>query len=283
MTTPLAVNLKKHAPSMSVVQRKDSDALIRVENVSLVYETVTGAQIVALNEVSINVRKNEFLAIVGPSGCGKSTLLKIIVGLLRPTSGEVWVGDRLVTGPHGDIGLVAQNSALLPWKSVLGNVLYSTDTLGINRSEALPRACALLKTVGLSDFADQLPRELSGGMQQRVSICRALVHNPSLLVMDEPFGALDAMTREDLGFELLRIWQEQVKTVIFVTHSIQEAVILADRVVVMGNRGGEIAKVVEIELQRPRDARTELLPDFAEYVHGIRSEINRSKANQRVE
>jgi len=258
-------------------QIRAESSLIQVHDVSLVYNTITGANIVALDRATLDVRKNEFVAIVGPSGCGKSTLLKVIVGLLKPTRGEVRVGGRLVAGPYADVGMVSQNSALLPWKTVLGNVLYPTDILGVSRSKSVPEARRLLETVGLGDFEKQLPRELSGGMQQRVALCRALVHNPSLLVMDEPFGALDAMTREELGFELLRIWQDQVKTVIFVTHSIPEAVILADRVVVMGNRGAGISKVVEIDLRRPRDANTELDPAFVRYVHYIRAEIAESK------
>lgn len=254
-----------------------STPLIMVRSVSLSYDTVSGEQSAALDQIDLDVQKNEFIAIVGPSGCGKSTLLKVIVGLLRPSSGQVSVGDRVVDGPHADIGMVFQNPALLPWKTVLANVLFSTDTLRIARESSVPAARQLLEKVGLKGFEDRLPRELSGGMQQRAAICRALIHNPRLLVMDEPFGALDAMTREELGFELLRIWQAEVKTVIFVTHSIPEAVILADRVVVMTDRPGRVARTFRIDLPRPRDASTELSPEFARHVHEIRNEIVRAK------
>lgn len=252
--------------------------LIRVEGVSLTYKTVSGHYTKALDKTDLDVFKNEFLAIVGPSGCGKSTLLKAVTGLLRPTEGRITIGDSTVDGPQADVGMVFQNPALLPWKTVLGNVLYSADVLGFNRADATSAARRLLEMVGLTGFEARLPRELSGGMQQRASLCRALIHNPGLLVMDEPFGALDAMTREELGFELLRIWQSQIKTVIFVTHSISEAVILADRVVVMTDRPGRISKIFNIGLERPRDPTTELAPEFAAYVHDIRNEVAKAKA-----
>jgi NitT/TauT family transport system ATP-binding protein len=208
--------------------------------------------------------------VVGPSGCGKSTLLKMISGLLAPSTGEIFVEGEQVTRPHGNVGIVFQNSLLLPWRNVLANVMLPIDMKRLPRSEYLPRAMELLKLVGLAGFEKKLPWQLSGGMQQRASICRALVHDPKIMLMDEPFGALDAMTRERMNVELMRIQRETGKTVLLITHSIPEAVFLADRVLVMTERPGSIAAIYDVPLPRPRSLDAMADPVFTELVQRIR-------------
>jgi NitT/TauT family transport system ATP-binding protein len=223
----------------------------------MVYQTTSGP-VEALRDISLTVNRGEFISLVGPSGCGKSTLLRIIAGLRPASSGAVTFNGVAVAGPISNIGMVFQSPVLLKWRTILDNVLLPVELTGRSRATYQQRAFELLRLVGLDGFANKLPGELSGGMQQRVSICRALLLDPPLLLMDEPFGALDAMTRDDMNFELLRIWGEglgvggQRKTIVFVTHSIQEAVILSDRVVVMSRRPGHIEAVRDIELARPR-------------------------------
>ena len=232
-------------------------ASIALDRVGMVYQTSSGT-VEALRDISLTVNRGEFVSLVGPSGCGKSTLLRIIAGLRLATSGAVIVNAVEVAKPISNVGMVFQSPVLLKWRTILDNVLLPVELTGLSRARYRQRAIDLLRLVGLADFAAKRPGELSGGMQQRVSICRALLLDPPLLLMDEPFGALDAMTRDDLNFELLRIWGEglglggQRKTIVFVTHSIQEAVTLSDRVVVMSQRPGHIRAVVEIELPRPR-------------------------------
>lgn len=228
------------------------DTYIEVAHVNKTYDTRRGS-VVALDDISFFVRRGEFLAIVGPSGCGKSTLLRIIAGLRRATSGTVVVDGLPVTRPVR-VGMVFQTPALLRWRSTLDNVLLSPDLAGLPVKQYRQRAVELLELVGLDGFMDRTPSELSGGMQQRVALCRALVHDPELLLMDEPFGALDAMTRDEMNLELLRIWKAGGlrKTILFVTHSIPEAVFLADRVLVMTTRPGRVEEMVESVLPRPR-------------------------------
>jgi len=216
----------------------------------------------SLRPLDFHINDGEFFVVVGPSGCGKSTLLKLISGLLPPTTGEVLVEGEKVTKPHGNVGIVFQNALLLPWRNILSNVMLPIDMKRLPRQEYLDRAKALLKLVGLEGFEKKLPWQLSGGMQQRASICRALVHDPKIMLMDEPFGALDAMTREEMSLELLRIWEERRKTILFVTHSIPEAILLADRVVVMTPRPGRIARVLTVDLPRPRTMDMEFDPRF---------------------
>jgi NitT/TauT family transport system ATP-binding protein len=199
---------------------------------------------------------------VGPSGCGKSTLLKLVAGLTLPTGGSIRVRQRPVSEPFPDVGFVFQQAVLLPWRSVLDNVLFSVEMLGLDPKQYRKQAGDLLELTGLGGFETTYPRELSGGMQQRVAICRALLPDPGLLLMDEPFGALDAMTREEMSLELLRIWEERRKTILFVTHSIPEAILLADRVVVMTPRPGRLARVLAIDLPRPRTMDLEFDPRF---------------------
>jgi len=225
--------------------------MIALSDVSQTFITRTGA-VEALRGMDLQVDDGEFVAVVGRSGCGKSTLLRLIAGLLAPTSGRVIVDDVPVTGPRRDIALMFQRPALLPWRSVLHNVMLPVEIFGWRRKEHRAHAEHLLHMVGLSGFQKRLPHELSGGMQQRVALCRALIQQPRLLLMDEPFSALDALTREELSVELQRIHMELRTTMVFVTHSIDEAVLLADRVVVMSSRPGHARKVVEVDIPRPR-------------------------------
>jgi NitT/TauT family transport system ATP-binding protein len=224
----------------------------------------------ALDAVTFTVRRGEFVSIVGPSGCGKSTLLKIILGVRPFSGGEVRLGGHLISGPQIGAGMVFQTAALPPWRRVLDNVLLPIEVQGLSRKDYEGKARELLAMVGLKGFERKLPHELSGGMQQRVSICRALIHDPGLLLMDEPFGALDALTREVMQTELLRIWSETHKTVLFVTHSIDEAVLLSDRVIVMTQRPGRVSEDLAIDLARPRGPASRELPRFLEYAHHLR-------------
>ncbi|MFE2973544.1 ABC transporter ATP-binding protein [Streptomyces sp. NPDC059258] len=209
--------------------------------------------VTALSDVSLDVAPGEFVAIVGPSGCGKSTLLKLVAGLLTASSGEVLLGGERVTGPRHDIGYVFQRAALLEWRSALRNILLQAEIRHMEPAQARGRADELIRMTGLTGFEDAYPHELSGGMQQRVALCRALLHEPPVLLMDEPFGALDALTREQMNTELNRIWRTTGTTVLLVTHSISEAVYLADRVVVMSPRPGTVTEIIEVGLPAERD------------------------------
>jgi NitT/TauT family transport system ATP-binding protein len=226
--------------------------MIEVANVSRVFEGKAG-RVAALDGVDFEVREHEVVAVIGRSGCGKSTLLRIIAGLLAPTGGRVLVAGEPVTRPRRDVSFMFQRPALLPWRSVLDNVLLPLEVRGLDRSRHY--AHELLELVGLAGFAARLPHELSGGMQQRVALCRSLIQNPAVLLMDEPFSALDALTRTELTVELQQIWRERPLTVVFVTHSIEEAVVLADRVVVLTPRPGRLRKLVAVDIPRPRSAR----------------------------
>jgi NitT/TauT family transport system ATP-binding protein len=242
--------------------------LIAVEQVTKVYET-NAEPIHALGPVDLAVRPGEFVAIVGPSGCGKSTLLLLVAGLIDCTSGVVTVGASRVLGPRTDVGIVFQTPALAEWRDVLGNVLLQVEMRRLRAGDHLERARGLLAAVGLAGFERRLPHELSGGMQQRTAFCRALVHDPPLVLMDEPLGALDALTRDQLRTDLERLWMQSGKTVLFVTHSITESVQLADRVIVMSPRPGVIDKVVRIDLPRPRTIEVRESARFHEYVREI--------------
>jgi len=243
--------------------------LIHVTGVAKTYRTRDG-EVESLTPLTFEIGEGEFLAVVGPSGCGKSTLLKMVGGLLPASRGRIALNGRDVDGPPDDVGIVFQSPVLLAWRNVLDNVMLQIEMRHLPRAQYLPKAHALLDMVGLGDFKRKLPWQLSGGMQQRASICRALVHDPAVLLMDEPFGALDAMTREKLNLELQRIWYETRKTVLFITHSIPEAVFLADRVLVMTERPGSIAAIYEVTLPRPRSLAVMGDPAFVSLTQTIR-------------
>jgi NitT/TauT family transport system ATP-binding protein len=251
--------------------------MIGVDNLSKIYATARGETVTALEDISLTVGDNEFVAIVGPSGCGKSTLLRLTAGLVPPTHGSIRIDDSVVTEPFPDVGFVFQTPVLLPWRTVESNVLFSIEMLGLEKRSYVGRTKDLLDLAGIGGFKNKYPRELSGGMQQRVSICRALVHDPKLLLMDEPFGALDALTREEMAIALLQIWETSRKTILFVTHSISEAIFLADRVVVMTPRPGRIARIVQVDLPRPREPWMEFEPSFKRHVEEIRDLIFSSR------
>ncbi|HEX9662934.1 MAG TPA: ABC transporter ATP-binding protein [Candidatus Binatia bacterium] len=246
--------------------------LIEYRNVRKVYKS-GGGEVIALEEFSLNVGDGEFLAVVGRSGCGKTTLLKLTSGLLPATSGTVRVDGKPVTAPLTNIGIVFQAPVLLPWRKTLDNVLLQIEARKLDVNGYRRKALELLELTGLKGFEARYPSELSGGMQQRVSISRALVHDPPLLLMDEPFGALDAITRDEMNLELQRIWGEAKKTVVFITHSIPEAVFLGDRVIVMTPRPGKIAEIVKIDLPRPRTTTMRDDPKFIGYVRTIRERL----------
>lgn len=242
---------------------------VDVRGAGKIYESRRG-ETVALQDVSLRIEDGEFISLLGPSGCGKSTLLKCVAGLEELSSGHLFVRDQPVEGPPSGLGMVFQRDLLLDWRTVLDNVLIMAEFQGLSRREQKPRAIALLERFGLGRFIDRHPWELSGGMRQRAAICRALLTEPQILLMDEPFGALDAMTRDDLNVELTRIWQMAKRTVLFVTHSITEAVFLSDRVVVMSPSPGRVREVVTICLKRPRPIEIQGTPEFATYVAHLR-------------
>ena len=256
--------------------------MIEIDDLSKVFHSRDGAEVFALEDVSLDVGDNEFLTIVGPSGCGKSTLLRLVSGLIQPTSGAVAIDGNIVTEPRQDTGIVFQMPVLLPWSTILDNVLFPLKMLGSDVSDGITKAHYLLDMVGLGGFQEKYPRELSGGMQQRAAICRSLIHNPSVLLMDEPFGALDALTREEMALEVLRIWTDEPKTILFVTHSITEAVLLADRVVVMSPRPGRIAEIININLPRPRTFKIESHNEFQQSTQRIRELIFGNRDEKRI-
>lgn len=225
--------------------------MISIDGVDHRFETRAGT-IHALSDVSLTIEDNEFVTLVGRSGCGKSTLLRVVAGLLGPNGGDVAIDGTPVTRPRRDVSVMFQKPALLPWRSVLDNVLLPAQIMGLDKTTSRRHAHELLELTNLTPFAAQFPRELSGGMQQRASLCRSLLSKPRVLLMDEPFSALDALTREELSVELQRILAEQDTSFLFVTHSIEEAVLLSDRVVVMDQRPGRIRRIVDIDIPRPR-------------------------------
>jgi NitT/TauT family transport system ATP-binding protein len=254
----------------AVARGAPAPAMIEIERVSQVFQTSARKEHLALSEISLAVADGAFVSILGPSGCGKSTLLYIVGGFVQPTAGSARMKGRPITGPGPDRGPVFQEFALFPWKSVLGNVMYGPRQQGLSQSEAEVQSRALIEMVGLKGFENFYPKELSGGMKQRVALARTLAYHPEVLLMDEPFGALDAHTRTRLQNDLLNIWERDRKTVLFVTHSVEEAVFLSDRVVMMTGSPGRIRQVIDIDLPRPR-RRTELLfdPRYQKYVVDI--------------
>jgi len=238
--------------------------LISIKGVSKRFSGRQGV-VQALDAVDLTVNDGEFISVIGPSGCGKSTLMMLLAGLEPATTGAIHIGGKKIDGPASDLGIVFQQDVLLEWRTALENVVLQAEIRKQNKAAATERARQLLAMVGLESFASAYPHELSGGMRQRVSICRALLHDPPLLVMDEPFGALDALTRDQLNVDLLRFWSDRRVTVVFVTHSISEAVFLSDRVVVMSPRPGRIETIITIDLPRPRRLSIRETPEFVHY------------------
>jgi NitT/TauT family transport system ATP-binding protein len=237
--------------------------LLSIKELKKIYKTREG-ELEALGSVTFDIYPEEFVSIVGPSGCGKTTLLKIIAGLLPKTGGEIFV-DKNQFDPSRQVGFVFQKSLLLPWRKEIDNVLLPIEILKLDKKAYREQALALLELVGLSGFENNYPNELSGGMQQRVAIARALIHDPKLVLMDEPFGALDALTRDRMNLELLRIWSESHKTILFITHGIQEAIFLSDRVIVLSARPSRMINALEIDLPRPRTMEVRTSPEFGAY------------------
>lgn len=240
---------------------------IVIRGVTKIYESRGGDSVQALTPVDLEIAAGEFVVIVGPSGCGKSTLLYMLAGFNEPTDGKIFVGADPITGPSIDRGMVFQSYALFPWLTVAGNVEFGLERKGVPRAERRAIALQYLQTVGLQDFVDKQVSELSGGMKQRVAIARAFATEPSIIFMDEPFGALDALTRRFLQKELLRIWQAHGKTVVFVTHSVPEAIFLGDRIIVMTSRPGSIKSAIRVELPHPRDITSDGFRDYERRIY----------------
>ncbi|TFV30916.1 ABC transporter ATP-binding protein [Bradyrhizobium frederickii] len=253
-----------------VTSKEPASAIIEIDRVSQVFQTSARRDHVALSDISLTIDERAFVSILGPSGCGKSTLLYIVGGFVTPTSGAAKMKGQAITGPGPDRGPVFQEFALFPWKTVLGNVMYGPRQQGVRATEAEAQSLALIEMVGLKGYENFYPKELSGGMKQRVALARTLAYHPEVLLMDEPFGALDAHTRTRLQNDLLNIWERDRKTVLFVTHSVDEAVFLSDKVVMMSKSPGRIREVIDIDLPRPR-RRSELLldPRYQKYVVDI--------------
>jgi len=247
-----------------------SEPFVSIEGVSKSYRSQAGA-IAAVDAVSVEFGCGDFVSLLGPSGCGKTTLMLMLAGLLGRDTGAIRIEGRPVDQPYTNVGIVFQDALLLDWRNVLDNLMLQAEIRGLDRAALRTRALALLHMVGLAGFERRHPWELSGGMRQRVSICRALVHDPLLLLMDEPFGALDALTREQMNLDLQEIWLARRKTVLFITHSIGEAVFLADRVLVMSPRPGRIAADIAVDLPRPRHPSLRETAEFGSYTRRIRS------------
>jgi NitT/TauT family transport system ATP-binding protein len=252
------------------LQQDETAPVIELTAVSKTFSTASGDRVRALDSTMLRVKPGEFITVVGASGCGKTTLMRLIAGLESCSSGSIRVNGAEQTGPSEEIGIVFQDPTLLPWRTVLENVLLPVEVLKLDFKSHRPRAQALLDTVGLADFQNKYPHELSGGMRQRVAIARALVHDPAMLLMDEPFGALDALTRDQLNLELLDIWAKTRKTVLLITHSITESVFLTDRVIVMSPRPGRVVEEIAVDLPRPRDLEVINSEMFGAHVRRIR-------------
>jgi len=265
--------LAAQIPSVSLRgRRREGRPLIVVDSVTKSYRTKRSITH-ALDATSLEIAEGEFVSVIGPSGCGKSTLMMMIAGLIPPTEGRIFVGGEQVVSPIDDVGIVFQEDLLCQWKSTLDNVLMQGAFRDVSRDQLRERAVRMLERVGLSEFADSYPDELSGGMRQRASICRALVHNPSLLLMDEPFGALDAMTRDQMALDIQAMWADTQSTVFFITHSITEAVMLSDRVLVFGPPPGVLVDEVRVDLPRPRRLSVREDPNYAALVGRIRTRL----------
>ena len=240
------------------------DVIVKIDHVEKIYQGRSG-EVVALNGVDMEIRENEFVCVVGPSGCGKSTLLNIIAGLERPTSGRVCVKGKEVVNPGSERGVIFQQYALFPWLTVKKNVKFGLKLRGVKEPELSVIADKYIRLVGLEEFGDSYPKELSGGMKQRVAIARAYAVNPEILLMDEPFGALDAQTRTQLQTELLETWEKEKKTCFFITHDVEEAIILAQRVVIMSARPGRVKEIVPVNIPYPRTQETKMTKEFLDF------------------
>lgn len=245
---------------------------VQIDNVRKIFETRNG-EMVALDGVSLDIHENEFICVVGPSGCGKSTLLNIIAGLLEPTSGRITCNGELVTGTGTERGVVFQQYALFPWLTVKKNIMFGLELQKKPKAEIDEVVKKYLKMVQLEEFADHYPKELSGGMKQRVAIARAYAVNPEVLLMDEPFGALDAQTRTQLQSELLEMWEKERKTCFFITHDVDEAIILAQKVIIMSARPGRIKEIVDIDIPYPRTQETKMTPEFLKLRNHIWNQV----------
>lgn len=245
---------------------------VKIDNVRRIFNTRNG-EMIALNGVSLDIMENEFICVVGPSGCGKSTLLNIIAGLLEPTSGKIYCDGKEVVGTGTERGVVFQQYALFPWMTVLKNVMFGLNLKGIKGKEAEEIAMKYIKMVQLEDFVNHYPKELSGGMKQRVAIARAYAVNPAILLMDEPFGALDAQTRTQLQTELLETWEKERKTCFFITHDVEEAIILAQKVIIMSARPGRIKEIVDINIPYPRTQETKMTKEFLDLKNHIWGQV----------
>ncbi len=256
-------------------------ALVQNSRPSIVFDGITqvftssdGSQVTALDNARFGIGRHEFVAVIGPSGCGKSTLLRILAGLVSPTHGQVSLYGKPIDGPRDEIGIVFQKPTLLPWLNIRDNLTFPMrHKYGRVTAQEILRGEELLEMVGLKEFGGKRPDELSGGMQQRAAIARALLHDPEILLMDEPFSALDALTRDELSLELLRIWTQRPKTVLFITHSIPEALLLADRILVMSARPGRVREIIDVDLPRPRSMQTLTEPRFNELANHIRRQV----------
>jgi NitT/TauT family transport system ATP-binding protein len=252
--------------------------VIEVDHLTKEFKSLKGPPVRALEDVSFGVREAEFVGLIGPSGCGKTSLLKIVMGLIQATSGDVLIDGKKPSARDENIGFVLQTPTLFPWRTVIDNVLIPIDVKKFNKRNYVSAARELLSTVGLADFADKYPFELSGGMQQRASIARALIHKPRILLLDEPFGQLDAITREQMGLELQDVWTKYRVTALLVTHDISEAVFLSDRVLVMAPRPGRIVADLAITLPRPRTLDMKSESSFARYAREIRNQLGLNQA-----
>ena len=265
----MILSSRRASPTTDDATALAREPYVRMSGLGKVYPSPRG-DVVALEDIDLDIEPGEFVSVVGPSGCGKSTLMNCLAGLESVTTGSIAINGHPLSGPPDSLGIVFQRDVLLDWRTILDNVLLQPELLGLKRADYREPACQLLARFGLEEFADRHPWELSGGMRQRASICRALLCNPDLLLMDEPFGALDAMTRDDLNVELTRIWQGTNKTLLFITHSIVEAVYLSDKVAMMSRGPGRIVDVIEIDLPRPRPLSIRETPEFGGYTHRIR-------------
>lgn len=273
--------MNQRRTTLKVVEQERADSsdkpptsLVSINGMTKIFQTASGGTVRALDNVSLDIGASQFVSVIGSSGCGKTTLLRIIAGLETSYDGQLSIGGKNNPGPSSDVGIVFQDANLLPWRTVLKNVLLPAQVLKLEMKKATERAHDLIELVGLKGFEDKYPFELSGGMRQRVSIARALVHDPSILLMDEPFGALDALTRENMNLELLKIWTSAKKTVFLITHSISEAVFMSDRVIVMSPRPGRVVDDVRIDLPRPRNLDMMAGRPFGEYSLSLRHHLN---------